>query len=316
VGDELTLSSIPQFEELFKGEMGFHRDITLSNTFNLPDTAGFDALNAPSFSVEDGITPEGEIEPTKEIEAQEEVVEDIESSDIPAVFATLEPDDYRFFDRLQGKIIEIGNDAIAYADAQVVPNLGESGAQLRVDETEVSGGEGDDTIAASEGENVIENIGRVPNPVPGSDYSNNGGYDADSGLDISVPEGTPCVTPFAGTVVYAEEGHTTWMEDAWQDTPGYQVPHSVSIRLDAPFEADGVTVNFVWFTHLGKVDSSILNKGTDKGIPVHVNPGHPIGLTGTANNSPHLHIGFVQERAQHNFVRHQVIAEMIWGPRG
>ena len=48
------------------------------------------------------------------------------------------------------------------------------------------------------------------NPVPGSGWNENGGYDGDSGLDILVPANTPCICAADGVVEYAELGHTIW----------------------------------------------------------------------------------------------------------
>lgn len=42
----------------------------------------------------------------------------------------LVPDEYYFFDRLQGKIVPIGNDPIAWARAEVIPKLGEESVQI------------------------------------------------------------------------------------------------------------------------------------------------------------------------------------------
>jgi len=43
----------------------------------------------------------------------------------------------------------------------------------------------------------------LTNPVPGSGWNENGGYDGDSGLDILVPANTPCVCAADGVVEYA-----------------------------------------------------------------------------------------------------------------
>lgn len=46
----------------------------------------------------------------------------------PEILVPLVPDTYYFYDRFSGKIIPIGNDPIAYAKKQVIPNLGKASA--------------------------------------------------------------------------------------------------------------------------------------------------------------------------------------------
>jgi murein DD-endopeptidase MepM/ murein hydrolase activator NlpD len=146
------------------------------------------------------------------------------------------------------------------------------------------------------------------NPVPGSDWSNNGGYNADSGLDILVPVGTRCVAAADGVVEYAEVGHTPWWEDTNLATMIFDPPYSVRIRLDAPHQEGGVTYNFIWYTHLYKVDPSILN-----GSNIPIKAGDTIGITGIGNRVPHLHFGLIADRSQTNWVQHSKIATIIWG---
>ena len=146
------------------------------------------------------------------------------------------------------------------------------------------------------------------NPVPDSNWSNDGGYDADSGLDILVPVGTRCVAAADGVVEYAEVGHTPWWEDTNLATMIFDPPHSIRIRLDTPLIEKGVTYNFIWYTHLYKVDSSILDRSD-----VPVKTGDKLGLTGIGNRVPHLHFGVVVDRAQTRWMKHGDIAELIWG---
>ena len=146
------------------------------------------------------------------------------------------------------------------------------------------------------------------NPVPSSNWDNNGGYDSDSGLDILVPVGTQCVCAADGIVEYAERGHTPWFEDTNLSTALFDPPHSVRIRLDNPLEVNGASYRFIWYTHLFKVDSSILNKSE-----VPIKAGHPVGLTGIGNRVPHLHFGIVFDRRQSKWVSHKDIAKLIWG---
>jgi len=146
------------------------------------------------------------------------------------------------------------------------------------------------------------------NPVPGTDWGNNGGYEADSGLDILVPVGTRCVAAADGVVEYAEVGHTPWWEDTNLSTAIFNPPHSVRIRLNDPIVEGGVTHNFIWYTHLFKVDPSILNRAN---IPIK--SGESIGLTGIGNRVPHLHFGVIVDRNQTRWMSHRAIARLIWG---
>jgi hypothetical protein len=146
------------------------------------------------------------------------------------------------------------------------------------------------------------------NPVPSSGWDNNGGYDSDSGLDILVPVGTTCVCAADGIIEYAERGHTPWFEDTNLSTALFDPPHSVRIRLDDPIEINGTSYSFIWYTHLFKVDSAILNK-----FEVPIQAGDPVGLTGIGNRVPHLHFGIVFDRRQSKWVSHKDIAKLIWG---
>ena len=148
----------------------------------------------------------------------------------------------------------------------------------------------------------------IANPVPGSDWSNNGGYEADSALDILVPVGTQCVAAADGVVEYAEVGHTPWWEDTNLQTAIFDPPHSVRIRLNDPLVEAGVAYNFIWYTHLYKVDSSILNRSN-----IAIKAGDPVGLTGIGNCVPHLHFGVVVDRNQTRWLNHRTIARLIWG---
>lgn len=146
------------------------------------------------------------------------------------------------------------------------------------------------------------------NPVPGSGWNENGGYDGDSGLDILVPANTPCICAADGVVEYAELGHTIWWEDTYLGNDAFNPPHSIRIRLDEPIELNGETYYFIWYTHLYRVDPTILNKSE-----VPIKAGDPVGRTGIGNRVPHLHFGVIQDRPQNVCMSHQEIAELIWG---
>ncbi|MDX2215634.1 MAG: TIGR02594 family protein [Oculatellaceae cyanobacterium bins.114] len=152
----------------------------------------------------------------------------------------------------------------------------------------------------------------LSNPVPGTTYANNGGYRGDTGLDINVPCGTSCVAAADGEVIYAEEGHTTWREDAAPEQSGYQTPCSVLIKLDHPLQYKGTTYYYIWYTHLSELEPSIRKPDGAPGT-LRVKTGQPVGKTGVANASPHLHFGVLVERAQNSCMPYTDIAELIWG---
>lgn len=149
----------------------------------------------------------------------------------------------------------------------------------------------------------------IRNPIPSTTRKNDGGYDADSGLDILVPVGTPCLAVADGRVIYSERGHTPWVANA--DHP-YDTPNSVLLQLDTPVKVAGVTVNFAWYTHLSKLAYQV----PDGSEPLVVKSGQVLGWSGTGNNVPHLHLGLVNDRAQTRTVPQRDIANLIWGPPG
>lgn len=144
--------------------------------------------------------------------------------------------------------------------------------------------------------------GPIRNPIPGTTRAaNDGGYDADSGLDILVPVGTPCYAVADGTIIYSEPGHTPWI------TPP-DTPNSVLIELAQPFEYQGHQVNFAWYTHL----SRLFRQVPDGSPPVPIKAGEPIGWTGVGNNVPHLHLGLIDDRAQTRTMPQELIAQLVW----
>ena len=131
----------------------------------------------------------------------------------------------------------------------------------------------------------------TPNSRPGSRGST--GYASDSGLDIIGKTGDSVVSPVDGTLLYSEEGHTSWKDDSNPDMPGHQQQHSFLIQLSKPFKYGGKNVKYAYGTHLSSLGSSFANKS---GVPIK--SGQFIGRMGVANKVPHLHLGLLQNRAQ------------------
>ncbi len=148
------------------------------------------------------------------------------------------------------------------------------------------------------------------NPVTGTDWSNNGGYDSDSGLDILVPVGTECVAIADGVLEYAEDGHTPWIEDTDLNKPGFQTPKSIRIRLAQPIIKNGKTYRWVWYTHLTEVEPEFYNRHE---VPVRA--GERLGKSGIGNKVPHLHFGVIVDREQNDTMGWRDVAELIWGPK-
>lgn len=152
------------------------------------------------------------------------------------------------------------------------------------------------------------------NPIPGSTREkNDGGYAADSGLDMLVKVGTSCVACADGELVYSEPGHTPWIEDTRPDIPGFQGPYSVLLRLDEPFAAYGLTVRYAWYTHLSGVEHVVRDGGPTR----RVRAGEVLGWSGMGNRVPHLHFGLLSARTQRDgeFLSDRQVADLVWPPR-
>lgn len=154
----------------------------------------------------------------------------------------------------------------------------------------------------------------ILNPVPGSTRErNDGGYPADSGLDVLTPVGSTVIACADGELVYSEPGHTPWYEDTNPDLPGFQGPYSILLRLDEPFQAPGLTVRFAWYTHLTGVQHLV----PDGTTPRRVRAGETLGWTGMGNRVPHLHFGLLSARSQREgeFLSDRQVADIIWPPQ-
>ena len=167
--------------------------------------------------------------------------------------------------------------------------------------------EGSSTGPASSGTTL--NYGLV-NPTPNTNIlENKGGYAADTGLDIIGKVGDPIVSPVDGILEYAERGHTVQMgQDSDPTKPGIQDQLSFRIRLNKPFTFDGKKVNFVYGTHLATLDAGVANK-----FDIPIKAGQRLGTMGVANNVPHLHIGFVEDRAQTGFLNFKEVRRLLSG---
>lgn len=117
------------------------------------------------------------------------------------------------------------------------------------------------------------------NPLPGGEMS---GYAGDTGLDISAHK-QPVFAIAAGTLDYAERGHTVWRGP--KDTD-----FCVRIELDAPIPFRGRRITHIYYAHLSAVQSL-----QAEGAPQrrHVAAGEQLGISGVANGVYHLHLGLI-----------------------
>lgn len=119
------------------------------------------------------------------------------------------------------------------------------------------------------------------NPMP---HGIVGGYPADTGLDIAGFH-LPVYAIAAGTLVYSEAGHTRWATD----------DRAVLVELDEPIRvtgADGTSrrITHVWYAHLSALR---FEQPRDHPAPRQVAAGELLGISGIANQSPHLHLGLL-----------------------
>jgi murein DD-endopeptidase MepM/ murein hydrolase activator NlpD len=147
---------------------------------------------------------------------------------------------------------------------------------------------------------------RFCSPIPGGYV---GGWQGDTGLDIA-GDHLPVYAVAAGTLDYAERGHTLWMTAP--DTP-----LSVRIALDAPVPWKGHRVTHVYYTHL-----SHLEHEQAEGAPVrrHVDKGERIGTSGIGNGVAHLHLGvlldgLVEQDSWAGILREDEIRKLFGGYR-
>ncbi|MBS2012172.1 MAG: hypothetical protein JST00_04765 [Deltaproteobacteria bacterium] len=109
-----------------------------------------------------------------------------------------------------------------------------------------------------------------------------GGWGGDTGLDIAADH-LPVYAIAAGTLDYAEWGHTRW-------TTGKDTAFSVRIALDSPIPWGEQKITHVYYTHMSKVETEQKEGAT---VRKHVVGGERIGVTGIGNGTPHLHLGLL-----------------------
>lgn len=112
------------------------------------------------------------------------------------------------------------------------------------------------------------------------------GYVRDEGLDVSAPIGTPVYSPCNGTIRYSEYGHTPWGQTKFGSKRD-DTPWSIGIDMSNSVQYAGKTISYVFLTHLSRLVYDV--PSGSGGRPVKA--GELIAYSGTANDSPHLHIG-------------------------
>lgn len=121
--------------------------------------------------------------------------------------------------------------------------------------------------------------GGLHSPMPGGQMA---GYYGDTGLDIS-GRFQPVFAIAAGTLDYAERGHTVWRGP--RDTD-----YCVRIELDTPLQYRGKRITHLYYAHLSAVD---LPQAENAPVRQHVNAGERLGISGIANGVAHLHLGLI-----------------------
>jgi len=117
------------------------------------------------------------------------------------------------------------------------------------------------------------------NPMPGGVFA---GYRADTGLDLAGSP-RPVYALASGTLDYSEPGHTLWVGP--RDTA-----NTVRLELDVPIPYKGRKVTHLWYAHLSQLERI---QAEGESPRRHVEAGERLGVSGTANGSPHLHIGML-----------------------
>ncbi len=116
-------------------------------------------------------------------------------------------------------------------------------------------------------------------PMPGGVIS---GYRADTGLDVMGIK-MPVYAVASGYIDYAETGHTLW-------TGPRDTANCVRIELDEPISYRGRRITHIYYAHLSKLEH-VQPEGQSP--RTRVEAGDLLGISGVANGSWHLHLGFL-----------------------
>ena len=145
----------------------------------------------------------------------------------------------------------------------------------------------------------------ISNPMPGGVTA---GYAADTGLDLA-GSARDVFAIASGTLDYAEAGHTAWHGR-------HDSPFAARLALDVPIRIGDRAVTHVWYAHLSEV---ALEVREGSGEIVHVKAGARLGRSGSANGSPHLHLGMLLDgdvdQAWGTFLLEDQVREILcrWG---
>lgn len=140
----------------------------------------------------------------------------------------------------------------------------------------------------------------LSSPIPGAVTA---GYAADTGLDLASPP-RDVYAIASGVLEYSEEGHTAWRSSG-------DSPYAIRLRLDTPISVGDRRVTHVWYAHL----SSVVERVHEGDAPVRVVAGQRIGRSGSANGSPHLHLGLLLdgevEQTSGTFLREDAVRRVL-----
>jgi len=107
-------------------------------------------------------------------------------------------------------------------------------------------------------------------------------YAGDTGLDIGGMK-LPVYAIAAGTLDYAEWGHTRWVGP--RDTS-----YCARLTLDEPVPWRGHRITHVYYAHMSAVETE---QAETARVHRHVEAGERLGTSGIANGSWHLHLGLL-----------------------
>lgn len=143
------------------------------------------------------------------------------------------------------------------------------------------------------------------NPMPGGVIS---GYRADTGLDVMGIK-MPVHAIASGFIDYAETGHTLW-------TGPRDTANCVRIELDEPIAYRGRKITHVYYAHLSKL---VHVQPEGQSPRTRVEAGALLGVSGVANGSWHLHLGFLLdgevEQYRGTFLYEDEIRDVMGGYR-